>query len=630
MGNNVGLDFGTTYSVIATANNPQKDDYSPTAAKVIQGDDNTIFHDSMALRDRDGEWYYGVAARNMLKEAQISTYKGFKLLLAEAPQSLLSQPGYGDGTQPSVLVKNYIQEHLNQYIERYGAIDKLVIGVPNVWDEDGKSHACYDILYDIAEKAKWAGEIELITEPVAAGAYYTEKYKTLNDGKAFEGKILIVDYGGGTLDIALCDSKLVDGIPIITVIKSVGAGGNETGKLGDAGLSFMEGVARLALKKAGLSDEEIDGDENKPYFDSFVIDIEKYFTQTLPKAKNKFKTFKETFRNGVNKRLFSNTWCLTSFSTVTMMIGGSKRHLDDVEVQIGMVAQAFKERTEPILDKKLGEIIAYMDAEKEDDGSKKEVIKWRIGAEHFKIQLIGGFCNFFLVENYINERLQKSSSNDADIRYVGELNSEERTMAVAFGAYLRADSQVDSGINSQYSLYLPQLQLCRTLRTKYGAGADKHIPDPIVRLEQEMRPQIRERSMYAFQTGMELIPNRVYLFKHKNGNPGPVIIEAVTMLIYDGPYNPMLLMIKDQFSKSLRFEVDYANGYILGISRNRSGILTFHHWKVDNPEKMGQYLDRMEDMLAAGDPVPGLTEGPSVRLDKVLKLSGDEGAIPLM
>ena len=102
--------------------------------------------------------------------------------------------------------------------------------------------------------------MDTITEPEAACAYYVSSYADrIGD---FEGHILIIDFGGGTLDISLCEVKRGDGKPNIVVKLPDGEGRNGPNRIGTAGFAFMEAVTRLALKRMGVPEDVVDADPN--------------------------------------------------------------------------------------------------------------------------------------------------------------------------------------------------------------------------------------------------------------------------------------------------------------------------------------------------------------------------------
>jgi molecular chaperone DnaK len=96
------------------------------------------------------------------------------------------------GVQP--LLNHYRREHrLNQPIQ------KIVITVPEIWVREGR-HAARESLKKIGTDLLQL-PVKLLSEPVAAAAYFVHQFKT-QEGRYFNGHLLVCDYGGGTLDLS--------------------------------------------------------------------------------------------------------------------------------------------------------------------------------------------------------------------------------------------------------------------------------------------------------------------------------------------------------------------------------------------------------------------------------------------
>ena len=116
------------------------------------------------------------------------------------------------------------------------------------------------ILRNIFEKMDCVKEVQVVSEPAAASAFFAYNYQTLRN-EAYDGHILLIDYGGGTLDITL--SKVSAGTDSngkqfmeINVADRQGAGENENGRIGKAGIIYMESLLEEAIRKAGLLEED--------------------------------------------------------------------------------------------------------------------------------------------------------------------------------------------------------------------------------------------------------------------------------------------------------------------------------------------------------------------------------------
>lgn len=598
---NIGLDFGTTYSVVAAPKDAAGGDFTPTA-KLLFDEDFSPFYDSIAVRSPNNEVSYGQMARVSMKTKGARVYKAFKMLLDEDNIDTLIERGYERDLLPKDVVKGYISDLLSRYIQRYSPSEKignLVIGVPEIWVENSVKQKCYDRLYDIVDSitysdgSKLAQDVILVSEPTCACSYYVAKYKEQNNGVPFEGHILIIDYGGGTLDIALCRVENPDGKPKVTVLKRSGAGANEEGVIGKAGFAFMEEIVRLTLAANEQPQEIIDAEENKASIYSCMYELEGVFKAISSSGTNSEanKNFREKFKRGPLEQKFSleTPFTVIHFSYEEEYNGRRRTFTDEYTVTYGIIARAFATKIRDVLDEKLEFIIQYM---------KENNIDFGFNSEGFKVQRIGGFCNFYLVQKEIEKKLIQGAVGK-DKRFIGELpTADDRTMAVAYGAALLANEQTSYGFMSQYSLGLPA------------------------------RIQKKEIIAWAIKKDVELVINRVYLFKINTQNAAIFGVDGIKEFVYEGDYGQEHIELEDKYANMLRMNADNHKGYIMGISQDRSKIISFHWWEVTHPDKIVKQLSKLEELIDSGAAIAGLGSEHHVRLNKALKLRG-EGPIIL-
>lgn len=584
----IGFDFGTTYSVIAALRDAGPEGSVPQAV-MLRSQDTSPFYDSIALRKPGGALCYARAARSLIGQPGTVAYKGFKMLLSEGDGETLRRHGYDGETTPAAIVKGYLRYLLTGYQKRFGEIDRLVMGIPESWLKKEQGGApfynkarCREELLDILKGLGLAKEVLLVSEPVCACAYYAERYRRLNGGEIFQGHVLVVDYGGGTLDIALCRvEKDPKGRPKVLPIRRSGAGGNERGVIGDAGLAFMERAVCLALEAGGVTREELEDARRKGTLYRCVYQLEealkeygargedddnddedhRYFYEVL-----EGKSLRQAARvNAVFINVELSAWCCP--------------------VTYGMLASAFQAVIEPVLGEQLDVVLRYM----EENG-----IDYSVGAENFKVQLIGGFCNFCLVEKTVREKLNRSTDGRRDPRYIGEFaGPDERTMAVAYGASLRANGLITDGLFAQYTITMP-----------------------IVMASNKERQTLR-----AVERGREIAADRVYLFKYENGNAAVIHTHAISEIqVESDDYGKEWLPFDRQYAQRLQMP---SGNYIIGISFDRSEIVTFHWWEVKNTGQLRGTLASLEDRLAAGEKPECLGEEQGERCTSLFGLVGD-------
>ena len=112
------------------------------------------------------------------------------------------------------------------------------------------------IIRNICRSLEFVDKVQVVSEPAAASAFFAHNFY-LSTKENFEGRILLVDYGGGTLDITLTDVITVGdeekNSVEIKVLERTGAGENEDRELGKAGIVYMENVMAQAILQAGAA-----------------------------------------------------------------------------------------------------------------------------------------------------------------------------------------------------------------------------------------------------------------------------------------------------------------------------------------------------------------------------------------
>ncbi len=425
--NNIGLDFGTTYSIISRLEDKKYDtkgnllEYR-TAAWLPSEGSGSGFEDSIVIKQEDGKYISGSIARSETGIVGNKTFKGFKMMIAENDAAKLEQNGYDGIDTPLSITKIYLSQLLGKYINRNRGstenIDKIVVGVPAIWFDEHRTIDCRTTLESLIKSFDFVNEVELISEPEAACACFVENYRK-STGEKYNGKILVIDYGGGTLDIALCDVEDKGTSSDISLIKRCGAGLNEEGRIGKAGLAFLQEVVRIALKASGKTDEEIEGDN---YFCEYLNEVEEYLMKKGPEIT-------EMLNVKGNLTKIEDPFCRIKIDRNNQPI-----------VTYGMLAQAYDNVIKPVLDAKLDEVISYMD---------KVGINYSTSENNFHIAMVGGFSNFFLTQRDVEKKFHKGA---ADKRFKDIISERDRERAISYGATLVANGLVSLKPLSPYHL----------------------------------------------------------------------------------------------------------------------------------------------------------------------------------
>ena len=154
---NIGLDFGTTYSVISRlaevtrGENGSVEAYKLEACSLGEGD--SPCQDSIVLKKANGDLEFGPLAKEGTGRKGTTLYKGFKMMLAENESAVLEARGYDDEWTPKKIVEAYLGDLLQKYMitQNVDHIDKLVVGVPEIWFSEYETLDCRTALEDILE-----------------------------------------------------------------------------------------------------------------------------------------------------------------------------------------------------------------------------------------------------------------------------------------------------------------------------------------------------------------------------------------------------------------------------------------------------------------------------------------------
>ena len=193
----IGIDFGTTNSHFAYAT---VDEAKPRAESIVLG--NRQSNATCVLWRKPAEaaediWLYGDEALEEWLMRTIEERMGFHFSVCFKPDLVGLQRARKDAW--AYLHKAYLEMTEHRTPGNIGAEDGMpvVIGVPAEISEEHKR-----ITGQVAQEAGF-GAVECIPEPLGALAYHLA-HGQIKDDEAHEG-VIVVDFGGGTLDVALVD-----------------------------------------------------------------------------------------------------------------------------------------------------------------------------------------------------------------------------------------------------------------------------------------------------------------------------------------------------------------------------------------------------------------------------------------
>lgn len=205
----VGIDFGTSTSLLAVGNGVGPVDIAPLGR-------TTRSFPSIAAYQR-GTLLVGEAAEN-LPVAQV--IRSIKRAISDCSEAVDISDERGtrrvDADEVIVALLEELGRRAKAAGRPLGVREQVRLGCPAMWDGEQRQR-----LLDRAQAAGLpVGHSTLIDEPIAAGvAWVRNRY--LGYGDEVEGRLLVFDMGGGTLDIAVLD--VVGGPhPEISVLSALG------------------------------------------------------------------------------------------------------------------------------------------------------------------------------------------------------------------------------------------------------------------------------------------------------------------------------------------------------------------------------------------------------------------------
>lgn len=434
---NLGVDFGSTYSVIST----YRKEYDRVEALELQ-QSSPYLPTEVCLKK--GQYNFGRAAKSMAGQKGLRSFRGFKMLLSEEDADIRRGRGFdgeaGEENSPEAITEKYLSHMFREAMSSYAAeaIDELVICAPEIWSQGIRTIDARTKLSEICRRMDFVKDqnVRVVSEPAAASAYFAFNFWK-STGNFYEGNILLVDYGGGTLDITLTNVHTREreggGVGMeIKVLERTGAGENEEGRIGKAGIVFMETLAEEAILASGLPFDAAQLRQD-PGFYKFVNELEDQLqsqTETITDIYNQYDKYDaEEFREDIDEE---------EDEFVTLYFKGS-----EVVIRYSHMLDVYNREIRGVLQENLSKMIAYMDRGQIPYMDKEQ--------DNFKIALVGGFGNFFLVKQQVEETFAWSASFDRRSEGI-ILVKGDREKAVSMGAALLADHVVDIQNTAPYSI----------------------------------------------------------------------------------------------------------------------------------------------------------------------------------
>lgn len=524
---NIGLDLGSTYSILST--------YRNELGQIEYLDDNGSVDIPSIVSVDDGGAMFGSYAKDRTGERGVQTYKAFKMLLMEKNEKRLKDRKYDKNHTPKWAAKEFITNLVENSKEAFGddKIENMVVGAPDIWFEEFETLSSRAVIRDICLGIDGMQKVRVVSEPVLASAYFAYYFQKAK-GKPYRGNLLIVDYGGGTLDLSLTEVKSgKDGTAAeIKMLETNGAGENTDRGIGNAGIIYMESLMKRVIKNKtpDLYDDLVD----TTAFFKAVDNLEALLKNEAARIENTLKIIdlkheKKLRTMALRRKIFCGE--------------------NEYEVTFWDLVDVYNEVIAVVFDEKMEEMITWA-------REKHNIDVKNLYSENFRIALVGGFGKFALVRRQMMEKFGLSKGkNMGDLREDGISKSvQDRERAISYGAALVAAGEYGICSTAPHSIGIFSVDQATGKETinymaKYHDEIDLDTPYYLQEYGEDMILQLAGDWADHF------------VIDHGRGDSKKIKFKA-----------------KDKFRKQFENDMEFC---AMGVSFGHSDVLTLHLKEYD-------------------------------------------------
>ncbi len=530
------------------------------------------------ITKRNGKYRFGAAARTQSGQKGTQVFKGFKMLLSSGNEEEWRKRGFTEEDSPEAISSRFLESILEKVLSDHGEekIEHLVIGVPEIWHQgintiDGRTR-----IRNICRNLPFVEEAQVVSEPAAASAFFAYHDSTGKE-TPYNGRILLIDYGGGTLDITLTKVESTvdeEGNPSmeIRIEAETGAGENKDGAIGQAGIAYMEAVTEEAIVNAGReAGIEVNREElyrNSRFYQAVNQLESSLLTQT--------EEIEEVFVSCTDEDDLDELWGEFTGFPFLYENEATARTLD-VEIPYSLMLRVYDRVIRDVLHEEIRKICDYMQENGIDYRSPSST--------DLKIVLVGGFGNFYPVHRQVEEEFGFSAYSDNRSQGT-RLTRADREHAISYGTALLANQVMRIRHTAPYSI---------------GAAAKLNGQDAPI---------------YAFRHRQDIKYRNIYFASDKNGNPYVYLIQNFRHIFVDwGSGTPKRYALRDEFAKKIREAMELIGEEgaagpdmaIIGFSLDQSEVLSIHLQRYDlfagRPVGRSAYIEltKMSDLIVSDE-----------------------------
>ncbi len=581
----IGIDFGSTYSLITTFDQERQSLIELKPAK-----DVAVTPSSISIKSKSGQRdtiLFGIDSKKAAHRTGYRHFSGFKMMLVEKDPEKLKESGYDNQYTPQYVTFLFLQKMLNGILlekSQNGTgfsipsdYDNVCICVPELWAKYARTmDGCYALKKILTDNLKM-NNVTIVMEPEAASAYFAYEYKN-----KFNGHLLLIDFGGGTLDVTL--SEVVSDGSSITVkrVASDGLGENHKNaygvvQSGQAGMAYIQHLALNVLERNHVTSVNTTSND----FKELLVAVEDALmdAEHIDNIRKVFSKFGEYSK--FNKILSPQYTDLSDEENVFMEI---EYEDNDYKISYADLFEAYQQ----VIEKGFEETIRNMCRISQIYIQKDPCTVEAGERDDFKIALVGGFGSFYFVQKQI-EKIFNIDDIKSDRRTRG-LTVTQREKAVSFGAALLAARKVILKKTAPYSLGLQ-------VQNKYDPGK-RHL-------------------IYAipFNHVIENEQEICYIRENDGSKSKFVSIsqKGLRLISYDKPDTtkgyPMKM--KPELMNTLR-SIPNTGAWYIGFSLDENLMVTMHIISVNDETRDFQYLLDNYELLFDMQTVEEVYEGQPI------------------
>lgn len=401
----IGIDFGTTNTTLAYFDEQQNRLCGYRFSNAFE-----YISSAIAYHKTKNEYCIAVDAQSVRDDNNYYFYEYYKIGLLQNSDEIVN-PDHGKTYFD--LFKDYLHRLIEIYkkenlLSNEELLDVIALAVPNVLLTNTDSVVKAQIESCLRREARVS---LLFSEPECSSAYYSKQIEP-----DFSGDLIVVDYGGGTLDVSICRvaKENEDGnlLPAISIVQQYSMDSNKLIEYG-AGIAFCNAMVE---EITGLICSDAD-------FFPAVYE----FDRILSSRDNINKGLAEYYEN--NEDDFSD-------GEISIRLNGKTMY-----ATCSLFNKVFNQINKPTLDEALEKTLGvYLNGEANNLNKA------------FKIITVGGFSNLLCVNKVIAEKLGTGLGHLRQDNRLGQLTKTDRYLAVAYGAALYASKEVIKSTETSYEL----------------------------------------------------------------------------------------------------------------------------------------------------------------------------------